>query len=210
MKTELYCEILVKALKAALLFSGDKDIRGYFNGVCIEWGPKGTKLIATDGHRLLCHLVSSEATDKPAHFVIPNESLEAALKMSGKLTALAFVYSQESHPDPERPGVTVVKMPSITITGGITAECLQEKFGRFPNIDRAVPKTCNAEIAQFDMGLLGDLGKATKILTNSLYVNIAHNGQGPALAVIDEQTFAVIMPIRGEAQENIKLPAWAL
>lgn len=42
-----------RALRAAIIFSADEDFRHYLNGVKVETTKTHTKMIATDGHRII-------------------------------------------------------------------------------------------------------------------------------------------------------------
>lgn len=172
----MYCTIEISALKAALIFAAKKDVRYYLNGVCIEWGKLGTRLIATDGHRAFVCQVDTESND-PAHVIVPTDSIAAVLKLSGKLRAVECNYAEGK----------------VSFTGGITATPID---GRFPEIDRVIPTEFSGEVAQFDFEYLGDIGKALKCFGKQAVGTLRHNGRSAGRVDLTETAFAILMPIR--------------
>lgn len=72
-----------RALRAALLFAAQGDIRYYLNGVKLEATKTHTTLIATDGHRIIA--VRSKAENKrKAEMIIPRDVCREASK--GRVT----------------------------------------------------------------------------------------------------------------------------
>ena len=207
------CEINVSAIKAALLFTGKEDIRGYLNGTCVEHGPLGVRLIATDGHRMLVQKIGEPDPDSPevetVRFIVGNDTLKAAVKLAGKAASMTCVWQQTRRPDETRSDVTVVETAKISI-GGIAATDLQDTFGKYPTYERIVPRSISGELAQFNAYYLADCAKAKEILTGSKmgYVTVGHNGNGPALLNISDAAFAVLMPMRGDKIEDIRVPEW--
>lgn len=202
----------VAAVKAALLFAGDQDIRGYLNGICVEHSPRGIRLIATDGHRLIvCNVIEGDTAERDSvRFVIHRDVLKAALKLVQKRQlVVACEWTQTRSADPTREGVTVIGTAKITL-GGINTNDIQDAMGKFPEWERIVPASPSGELAQFNVMYLADAAKAAALLRGGVagYISIGHNGTSPALVNLSADAFAAIMPMRGDSQGEIKLPDW--
>jgi DNA polymerase-3 subunit beta len=209
----LQCELPVSAIKACLLFAGKDDIRGYLNGMCVEHTPKGIQLIACDGHRLIVYNVEgAEPAEVSTRFVISRAVLASALKLVPKgNVAISCVWSQTRSADPTRQGVTVIGASSINVGGVVTAD-VQDALGKFPEWERIVPQTVSGEVSQFNVLYLADAAKAAALLKGGCgvagYISVGHNGTSAALVNLSSDAFAAIMPMRGDAQADIKLPDW--
>ncbi len=205
----LTCELTPGQIKAALLFASKLDTRGYLNGICIDYTAHGVRLIATDGHRLLCIQVNDTPVDgSPQRFVIGREVLESVVKGFGKVPGYACVWEQTTSPDPQRAGVTIVGLATIHLHGVATTD-VQDTMGKFPEYERIIPEQCSGKTGQFNSAYITDCAKARKALGigYSDHVFIAHNGEhGAALVEISDKAFAVVMPMRGEV--TVTRPLW--
>lgn len=205
---ELSSLLPVAAIKAALLFAGDQDVRGYLNGVCVEHSPRGLRLVATDGHRMIVYNVDgAECTEDTIRFVIARDVLKAALKLVPKRgDSIVCTWKQTRSPDPERPGVTVIGSAVVTV-GEITTQDLQDHLGKFPDIERVIPREVTGEVAQYDVEYLAEAKKAAILLGNR-FISVGYNGTSPALINLSANAFAIVMPRRGDAPSDIRLPEW--
>jgi hypothetical protein len=187
---EIMIEVTPKQLKAALLFAAKNDSRKRLEGVCIEHGPLGSRLLATDGHRLLC------------------VNLGDAVKREKVLRYVIAIHFEQDAPtlDPERPDVKVVSVPRIHIHGVATVD-VQAADNVFPDYTEIVPEKCSGKLAQFNPSYISDCAKASELLEGkAAYANIAHNGHGPALVDVGPNALAIVMPLRGEVA--MTPPAW--
>jgi DNA polymerase-3 subunit beta len=192
------------ALKAVSLFAGQKDIRYYLNSVLVECTPLETRLIATDGHA--CGIHRADAKDEntgSAELIVPNEIVAQLLKLKGGkslddvVTLIVpddITEKRDQECRAEFQGVTFVFKPVE---------------GKFPDYRRIVPSELSGEVAQFNAEFLMRCSKASIALGSKKGLfQVAHNGQGAALASIDTDMVVVIMPFRGEAPKA-EDGAWA-
>lgn len=183
------------------LFAGVNDVRFYLNGIYVEFGPGGTRLAATDGHRL--GVFQHAATfDKPDCVTIPNNLL-AHVKAKGDVEITVTLSA-----DPIAPHSVTVSYGGVTASGkGID--------GKFPDWRRVLPTGALSGVAaQFNASYVGDLAKAYKLLhTGARFPTacIRHNGEGGALIDLDHQKFVgVLMPMRIKDDGYMgQAPAWA-
>jgi hypothetical protein len=205
-KRTLTCEVTIGQIKAALLFASKDITRVRLNGACIDHTPTGTRLITTDGHRaFIAKIDETPVEGEPVRYVIGRAILETVAKLNAKLSSVAVVWEQHTSPDPQREGVTIVSVPHIHIAG-IPTEDLQVAMGAFPEYERIVPAKCSGKLAQFNVSYLADCSKAKKLLGSGEIVTVAHNGDRAALVILNENAFAIVMPMRGEAE--LSPPAW--
>lgn len=176
--------ITIKALRAVSLAMAKKDVRYYLNGVFIE--NTGTPwLVATDGARL--HAFTGFGVEGEGHFIMPDTMVSAILKAAG--------------PDKKRgPENTVtLEHDEFTITATVDGTTLTGTAidGRFPEWQRAVPKTITNEPGNYNPLLLVGFSKAARIFgVSGSLVAVAQNGAGPALVSIRgvHNFFGVLMP----------------
>jgi hypothetical protein len=205
---EIMIEVTPKQLKAALLFAAKNDSRKRLEGVCIEHGPLGSRLLATDGHRLLCvNLGDAVKREKVLRYVIARDVVEPIVKGFAKLPSVAIHFEQDAPTlDPERPDVKVVSVPRIHIHGVATVD-VQAADNVFPDYTEIVPEKCSGKLAQFNPSYISDCAKASELLEGkAAYANIAHNGHGPALVDVGPNALAIVMPLWGEVA--MTPPAW--
>ena len=207
MSTErtLTCGITANQIKAALLFVQDGEMtRAYLNGALIEHSPIGTRMVATDGQKLLVQRIDDEVTEDTVRYVVSRAVLETAVAAYGKIKyhAIAFQWAQETTEDPVRKGVTIVRCAHILV-GDLHAVDVQDQMGKYPEWRRVMPSKISGELAQYDVDLLLTCRKARKLLAHDApqYVYPAHNGSGPALVGISDDAIAIVMPILCKAVE---------
>jgi DNA polymerase III sliding clamp (beta) subunit (PCNA family) len=80
-------EVRIGALKAALLFAPKNDVRAYLCGACIDHGPKGVRLVATDGHRLLVVNLTDTPQNLSVRYVLSRDVMERAVKAYANMVA---------------------------------------------------------------------------------------------------------------------------
>lgn len=95
---------------------------------------------------------------------------------------------------------------------GFALEC-ETIDGEFPDWRKVVPATTSGEPAQFDSKLLERVRKARGAFHKDDWVFLGHNGNGPALAHVTDDFFAVIMPLYNDDKNGRVVaapPKWAL
>jgi len=192
------------ALKAVSLFAGQKDIRYYLNGVLVECTPLQTRLIATDGHA--CGIHRADAKDEntgSAELIVPNEIVAQLLKLKcGKSLADVVTLTVPDDITEKRDQECRAEFQGVTFV-------FKPTDGKFPDYRRIVPSELSGEVAQFQAEFLMRCSKASIALGSKKGLfQLAHNGQGAALASIDANMVVIIMPFRGEAPKA-EDAAWA-
>jgi len=196
MKLEITLE--KKTLKALLRFAGARDFRYYLNGIALETGPKGARMIATDGHRLAVAKVDGvfPATDQA--IIIPRAMLEK-IKIGKKLLPFAKLsVTGASHPYTLRLNVDGEEREAAAIDG------------KFPDWERCFPETFSGELAQLNPWYIGAAGDASVDLGDAAPVmSISYNGTGAALIEYPNHPnfTAIIMPVK-YIEPTLKAPAW--
>lgn len=168
-------------LEGALIFQAKQDVRYYLNGICFM--PDG-RVAATDGHRAM---IASKHENKLTDNVIVSVS-----KSPTKRYAYALL-------DTKTGIVTYHDEHEIMVGAGICSEI----NGRFPDIDRVIPKqTAPTEQICFNAKYLADVEKLAKLF-NPKYEAVLFelNGNtGAAVANISaptgETTKVIVMPMR--------------
>jgi DNA polymerase-3 subunit beta len=190
---------------AAALFRGIDDIRYYLNGLYLETGANGARLVGCDGHQLA--VARLEGWFPESSLILP-DSLVVAVKSKAKgpqHVMLEFNEGGQQFEDQENAkGVFVPR--DITLTLGEISTTAKEVDGKFPDYRRVVPKEVDGATAQFDPNLINRINKACSILGYKFFVGIAYNGDSSGLSVIDEGFVVVTMPFK--ADPNKASPAW--
>lgn len=192
-----------KIFATAALFRGIADVRYYLNGMYLETGPKGARLVGCDGHQLAVAKIEGEF---PQSSIIIPGSLVAAVKSKGQqFVTLEFLEGHQQFQDQDNAkGVFVPR--DITLTFGETTTTAKEVDGKFPDYRRVVPSEVDGTTAQFDPRLVNRIDKACSILGYKFFVGIAHNGDRSALSVIDDGFVIVTMPFKTDPRKIS--PSW--
>lgn len=190
---------------AISIFRGIDDIRYYLNGLYLETGTHGARLVGSDGHQLAVARIEGEYPD--SSIILPG-SLVTAIKLKAKApqhVMLEFNEGNQQFGDQENAkGVFVPR--DITLTFGETTTTAKELDGKFPDYRRVVPSDADGTPAQFDPRLINRIDKACSIFGYKFFVGIAHNGDSSALSVINEGFVVVTMPFK--ADPPMASPAW--
>lgn len=192
------------ALKAALRIAAKKDIRYYLNGINVEADSTTTRLVATDGHRMLIlHRNAENDIPGPVSFIIPHDIVRQIIAGGGK--GLAHIQIDIR---PEGPGLWSVPLLHI---GNRTRLTFAQVEGKFPNWRAVVPKTISGKAAQLAPALLADMNAAAADL-GSRYITVSHNGTEPALILptvpTAEQFIGIVMPMRDTTAPEWTVPTW--
>ena len=168
-------------LEGALIFQAKQDVRYYLNGICFM--PDG-RVAATDGHRAM---IASKHENKLTDNVIVSVS-----KSPTKRYAYALL-------DTKTKIITYHDEHEIMVGAGICSEI----DGRFPDIDRVIPKqTEPTEQIGFNAKYLADVEKLAKLFNpNYNAVLFELNGNTSAAvanisAPTGETAKVIVMPMR--------------
>jgi DNA polymerase-3 subunit beta len=187
-------------LKAAAYFSATKDVRFYLCGVLIESTPLQTRVCATDGHALFC--AKDDAKDDNAGTftgIVPNDTIKQILAWKAPYKDAAVVITTADDPAGEHRAEWAGNTAVFKLIDG-----------KFPDYARVVPAEVSGEAAYFNPELLMKCKKAVEALGTSKHgmFNFKQGGDGSAIAVFSTESFAVIMPLRGE-KADVADVAWA-
>ncbi len=170
-------QIETALLKAAMLATSKDEARYYLKGVYFELSGNHVRIVATDGHRMF---VACQEMANPFE-----NNVTMVLPFDGLKKSLTGLRSKD----------TFVSCQFGTLQSTINDVVMEPVDCTYPDYKRVVPQKLSGETAQFNPVYLGEMGKMAKCLGGAL-VNIAHNGQGPALVSFGRlDCFAVIMPI---------------
>lgn len=190
---------------AASLFRGVEDIRYYLNGLYLETGAFGARLVGCDGHQLA--VAKLEGCYPNATIIIPG-SLVAAVKTKAKGPQHVVLEFKEGTQSYKKSGADkgAFIARDITLTFGELTTTAKELDGKYPEYRRVVPAEVDGTIAQFDPKLVNRIDKACSILGYKFFAGIAHNGNSSGMSVINDGFLVVTMPLKVEPSKSS--PAW--
>lgn len=168
-------------LEGAMMFQAKQDVRYYLNGICFM---SDGRIAATDGHRAM---IASKHENKLTDNVIVSVS-----KSPTKRYAYALL-------DTKTGIVTYHDEHEIMVGAGICSEI----DGRFPDIDRVIPKqTAPTEKIGFNAKYLADVEKLAKLF-NPKYEAVLFELNGNTSAAVanisaptGETAKVIVMPMR--------------
>lgn len=197
MKIEITLE--KRTIKALLRFAAVNDVRYYLNGIALETGAKGARLIATDGLRLAVARVDGvfPSTGKES-IILPRAMLEK-IKTAKRLSPVVNLSIS---------GGAAPYLIRLAVDGEIRESHAID--GRFPDWQRCFPMEFSGDSASLNPQYIGAAGDAALDLGDKFpRIAISYNGTGAAL--IEYPNFpdftAIIMPMR-EPEPTYQAPAW--
>lgn len=195
-----------KQLKAVSLFAGTKDIRYYLNGVFVVANKMQSRLVATDGHTCgIAKRDSRDENDGAAQFIIPNDAVKQilAIKPVRGLNSDDVVITV---PDDFAENINQ-ELRATFHTSGVIFKAID---GKFPDYQRIIPSELSGETGHFNAEYLYRCKKAA-LCFGKEYFGFAMNGENCALASINSEMIAVIMPVRKDAHPKCDVTdaAWA-
>jgi DNA polymerase-3 subunit beta len=205
-------------IKSLLIAMPKSDIRYYLVGALIDVRESDITLVATDGHMLLAVPVPQaniESAIPPGQYIIPRATLEAVKPAKAGRTTLPIrvsVHVPALTQDPDRPGVKLKHVPTITLEGATTATTAPVD-GVYPNWRKVLPTTSSGELQQFDLALIARWGQIHSTLGGKIPPIIHHNGTGPAwISGLHYGAIGVLMPVRDDTDVTKRdpLPSWAV
>lgn len=198
----MQCNIDKTALKAVSRFQAIGDIRYYLNGVYVQFNAEQTRLCATDGHIMILHRSRHKGENSRAGgFIMPSATVKQMLGWKAPAKSMSGNPIVLTLPDDYKIGDEI----RAEWAGNVTV--FKAVDGKFPDVARVIPLTLSGEPAQFNYEYLYRCQQAAQDFNKRNYPSLGMNGNGPALLTINEDCFAVVMPMRNNAAE-IENCAW--
>jgi len=199
--TSITINLPVVHIRAALLFAGNGDVRYTLNGVCIHTGPRGARIVSTDGH--MQYQANVPGDFPPVQVIVPRALLDGIKWGKQDFVDVTITPTAEK---------SLVHNISFALSNG-EIRASQSIDGLFPDYARVVPEELSGEVAYFNAEFLASTAKAAKLLGNTkgLY-RIQYNGECPALVLMPrEESIVVIMPLRVNSlpEQLHAAPAWS-
>lgn len=190
-------------LAAVSMFASKKDFRYYLMGVCIDTGPMGAFIVATDGAAMAVHRIDS--TPRPcAQLLLPLAALEGAIKANKKVPVML------SLPDVCEGTANPAALRSVTITAAGVASTITEMDGHYPAWRRIAKHQDTAELACFDPALAERVAKASALIHKGKYpAMLRPGGDGCGFAWLDAvgECVAYVMPMHQKTAELPNAPS---
>lgn len=203
-------------LRALLTVAGERDVRFYLNGVCLDTTGPAPVFVATDGARML--VVRAEplvSTLPPGCYVIPRAMLEAVKPVKlgrGQGDAPVTLTVEAALPGADTGRAELV---------GATTATAPLVDGRFPDWRRVVPSKLTGKPCQYNTDYLAEFGTVARLLVSAkrgemVFPTFAHNGESggrrmdAALVTFPRSpdAFGVLMPMRADPVPTVA-PHWA-
>ncbi len=186
-------------LRAFLLFAAKEDVRYYLNGIRVTTASGAPEWHATDGHRLIIHRAPADtAYPVDVDVIIPRAAIEQVLKACTRKTESVAI---------------TVDGAAITLAADSARVDAIAIDGKYPDVSRVVPKQISGEAAGFNAHYLADCARASALIRNvdknSPFMGIGYNGMGPALVILSDAAFALVMPMRMDREPaKVTVPDW--
>ena len=187
-------------LKAAALFSAQKDVRYYLCGILIESTPMQTRIVATDGHALFCAKDDAKGDNEGTFTgIVPNDTIKQILSWKAPYKDARVIFTTNDDPAGEHRAEWAGNTAVFKLIDG-----------KFPEYARVVPAEVSGDASHFNPELLMKCKKAAEALGTNKFGHFAfkQGGDGSAIAVFSTESFAVVMPLRGD-KADVADVAWA-
>lgn len=195
-------------LKGAAVCAAKQDIRYYLNGVLVDIRERETRIIATDGHRLIAlrrELDKDDENQEPAQIIIPGDVIKA-IKPQKALVDCLLSYDPAQWAE----GFEGKRECKLSILAGPDLS-FEPIDGKFPDYERTLPRTVpSMEYGHFNGELIAGFTKAIRIAFDNdrLFAQVWTNGAEGSASVTcgREEFYGVVMPMRGLSVFDA--PAW--
>lgn len=195
-------------LKGAAVCAAVKDIRYYLNGVLVDIRERETRIIATDGHRLMAlrrELDKDDESQAPAQIIIPGDVVKAIKPQKAGLDCfLSYDPAQwaEGFEGKRECKLSILAGPDLSF---------EPIDGKFPDYERTLPRSVpSMEYAHFEGQYISDFTKAARLAFNDdrIRAQVWPNGESGSAAVTcgRDAFYGVVMPMRGLSVFDA--PAW--
>ncbi len=186
--------ISADSLKALALCASKSDVRHYLNGVCVDLTTEGrVHLLTTDGHRML--IVGNaklEGERVNGRYILPIEAIKGIKAERHNPVSIEIVPASDNVS--ESAGTFTIR-GKLTTTGDLIE-------GRYPEWQRVMPQRRElsgetpCEVGHFNLGFLGDYGRAGELL-GCKHPYLVHNGPNhSAYVYLGANAFGIVMPMR--------------
>lgn len=178
-----HAKLTVRQVRAMLKIAANKDVRGFLNGLYLD--AENGIVAACNGHMLF--VARPDMCTIQQSTIVPRGALEIATK-GAKPTYDVYITDKIEVCNGE---VTIGSFP------------FQPIDGRYPEIEKVIPRDMGGQTAQFNIDYLSTIQDALRSFgSDRSMAEIAHNGMGAALVTAPSapNAFGVVMPMRaGEA-----------
>jgi hypothetical protein len=191
-----------------MCFRGIADNRYYLNGVYLETGSEGARLVATNGTILgIANLHKDTHSGTESSIIIPEKLCMVVQKLSPRTEYVTFEFNEGSFCGAHNTS----GHRTIDLVHGDDVCSGTEVLGFFPDFRAVVPESFSGESAKFEPGLLLRIEKAAKLINgkNALYPQVTYNGKGIAIAMVRDDFMVLVMPITGYEDQLRTPPVWA-
>ena len=184
-------QLAANELKAAINCAGNKDIRYYLNGVCVDFiAPEKIVIVATDGHCMfLCNAENDDMyTDFVGQVIIPTDVIKSALKAQDK----------------KHRYIALKHLDGLNYQLGNTVFVAID--GKFPDYRRVIPAAFEPSLAHFNNEVVT---KATKAMADyegfkAYAITLIQNGESAAvIKSTNDKALCVLMPMRGQVKTAV-------
>ena len=131
---------------AVALFRGLKDTRHYINGVFLESGVAGARLIATDGQQVAIFKIDGKY---PEASVILPDNIVLAVKQKNQWFKNVTIEFNDGHLHYDKNNKAIIPRNVLITCGGVKTIGL-EIVGKFPDYRRTVPLKADGVVAQYN------------------------------------------------------------
>lgn len=191
-------------IMALTIVAPTENTRPELNGIHFEIGRNETRLVATDGHRIIAirheqYLPDAVDVGDVIKVTVPTRFFEfvddtgysVQIDFDGREVTVQQPYDGEED--------VVIRVES----GGVIPES-------YPDWRRVVPAEYSGETAQFNPSYIGDFGNISELYTMRPTLYVRHNGTGAALCDIGvSHVFALLMPyVPEDYTPSQKNPSW--
>ena len=202
-------ELIVKSevFKAVSMFAAKKDIRYYICGVCLDLGPDGAFIVATDGCALAAARVSTKAFE-PAQFILDRATIDNLSKAKG---TIVFDVNGLIGKYAGKPGARARTLNISTDTLKLTSNEVQgiypdwRRVAVYHSSDDTKPVFFNPEYSML-VAKAGDV-----ICKREIKCMVRPGGSGVGYAQLDDdgEVGAWVMPYRDVDMDDLPMkPVW--
>lgn len=144
-----------------------QDVRYYLNGLCLEFGPTGTRAVATDGHRMAISETDSSGATNVRQIIVPRKGVHEIARLLDTTDASVDIQIAPNHLRLKTAGAT------------FTTKLID---GRFPDYTKVVPASLSKTVGLDRVAFREALGRVA-ILSNEKYRGVRLNLASGALSV---------------------------
>ena len=190
-------------LAAVAMYAAKKDVRFYLQGVCIDTGPMGTFIVATDGAAMAVHRID-DISRPCAQLLLPLAALEGAIKANKKSPVLLTL------PDGCQGTAKPDALRSVTVAAAGVASTITEADCHYPEWRRVTRHQDAAEMACFDPAIVDRVARSSALIHRGTFpAMLRPGGHGCGFAWLDAvgECVAYVMPMRQKPSDLPHTPS---